>query len=136
MDHSAIIVSCIGSSAPSVLRSSGLWTRFARLGRIRRTPFWAPRAGRSTPQDTDSSSTWPRCWRLLPFVEISYGRIADVNGGLFNAESFYGKTSFWSLSIGSRLNVGLPLHRMGRYGVAQDTAPPRSTTTMVIMIIT
>ena len=59
----------------------------------------------------------------LPFVEISYGRIADVNGGLFNSESFYGKTSFWSLSLGSRLNVGLPLHRMGRYGVAQDTAP-------------
>src|SRR5215217_9030662 len=68
--------------------------------------------------------TLARALAALPFVEVSYGRIADVNGGLFDAESFYGKTSFWSLSIGSRLNVGLPLHRMGRYGVAQDTAAP------------
>lgn len=57
-----------------------------------------------------------------PFVELSYGRIADVGGGLFDARSFYGKTSFWSVSVGARLNAGLPLHRMGRYAVAQDTA--------------
>src|SRR5829696_4908288 len=68
--------------------------------------------------------TLAKALAALPFVEVSYGRIADVNGGLFDAESFYGKTSFWSLSIGSRLNLGLPLHRMGRYGVAQDTAAP------------
>ena len=58
----------------------------------------------------------------LPFVELSYGRMADVGGGLFDVQSFYGKTSFWSVSLGARLSVGLPLHRMGRYGVAQDTA--------------
>jgi hypothetical protein len=57
-----------------------------------------------------------------PFVELSYGRIADVRGGLFDTRSFYGKTSFWSVSLGARLSVGFPLHRMGRYGVAQDTA--------------
>jgi hypothetical protein len=57
-----------------------------------------------------------------PFVELSYGRIADVGGGLFDARSFYGKTSFWTLSLGARVSVGLPIHRMGRYGVAQDTA--------------
>ena len=62
----------------------------------------------------------------LPFLEVSYGRMADVGGGLFNARSFYGKTSFWSVTLGARLNVGLPIHRMGRYGVAQDTA--RNTT--------
>jgi hypothetical protein len=60
--------------------------------------------------------------QLMPFLEVSYGRIADVGDGLFNAESFYGRTSFWSLSLGMRLNAGLPIHRMGRYGVAQDTA--------------
>jgi hypothetical protein len=56
----------------------------------------------------------------FPFVELSYGRIADVGGGLFDARSFYGKTSFWSISVGSRLTLGMPLHRMGRYGVARD----------------
>jgi hypothetical protein len=58
----------------------------------------------------------------VPFVELSYGRIADVGGGLFDARSFYGSNSFWSVSIGTRLALGMPLHRMGRYGVAQDTA--------------
>jgi hypothetical protein len=58
----------------------------------------------------------------LPFVELSYGRMADVGGGLFDAGSFYGRNSFWSLSIGVRVNSGMPMHRMGRYGVARDTA--------------
>ena len=57
-----------------------------------------------------------------PFVELSYGRVAKVGGGLFDPESFYGRTSLWSLSVGARLSVGMPMHRMGRYGVAQDTA--------------
>jgi hypothetical protein len=56
----------------------------------------------------------------LPFVELSYGRMADVGGGLFDVRSFYGRSSFWSLSIGIRLNPGMRMHRMGRYGV-QDT---------------
>jgi hypothetical protein len=62
--------------------------------------------------------------RALPFVELSYGRITDVGGGIFDARSFYGKGSFWSITLGARLNLGMPLHRMGRYGVAQDTADP------------
>jgi hypothetical protein len=65
--------------------------------------------------------------RALPFVELSYGRIADVGGGLFDAASFYGKRSFWSISLGTRLSLGMPLHRMGRYGVAQNTAILRAT---------
>jgi hypothetical protein len=70
-------------------------------------------------------------WRLpvtqefttLPFLEVSYGKIGKVGGGLFDPQSFYGKPSFWSVTVGARLSVGMPLHRMGRYGVAQDTAP-------------
>lgn len=58
----------------------------------------------------------------LPFLEVSYGRIGNVGGGLFNARTFYGKSSFWSVSFGARISLGKPLHRMGRYGVAQDTA--------------
>jgi hypothetical protein len=58
----------------------------------------------------------------LPFVELSRGRMADVGGGLFDVRSFYGKQSFWSVSVGVRLGFGMRMHRMGRYGVAQDTA--------------
>jgi hypothetical protein len=65
--------------------------------------------------------------RAMPFVEVSYGRIADIGGGLFDVESFYGQSSFWALSIGIRVNPGMPMHRMGRYGVLQDTVEPTRT---------
>jgi hypothetical protein len=58
----------------------------------------------------------------FPFAEVSYGRVSDVGEGLFDAQSFYGKSSVWSISMGIRLSIGMPLHRMGRYAVAQDTA--------------
>jgi hypothetical protein len=58
----------------------------------------------------------------LPFVELSYGRMAGTGGGIFDLAAFYGRTSFWSLSVGLRLNPGVRMHRMGRYGVVQDTA--------------
>ena len=61
----------------------------------------------------------------MPFLELSYGRMSDVRGGLFQVRSFYGKTSFWSASVGLRLGVGMGMHRMGRYGVVQDTADSR-----------
>jgi hypothetical protein len=63
---------------------------------------------------------------VLPLLELSYGRMADVGGGLFDVRSFYGRTSFWSVSLGARVSVGTPVHRMGRYGVAQDTAETTS----------
>lgn len=65
--------------------------------------------------------TWQSA-RAEPLVELSFGRVRNVGGGLFDPGSFYGKTSFWSISIGVRLDLGMPMHRMGRYGVAQDTA--------------
>ena len=58
----------------------------------------------------------------LPFAELTYGRMTEVKGGLFDVSSFYGRSSFWSVSVGVRLNYGARMHRMGRYGVAQDTA--------------
>jgi hypothetical protein len=57
-----------------------------------------------------------------PFVEISYGRMSKVGAGTFDIRSFYGRSSFWSLGLGIRLNIGSSTHRMGRYGVAQSTA--------------
>ena len=64
-----------------------------------------------------------KAFTTFPFLEVSYGRIGKAGGGLFDPQSFYGKTSFWSLSLGARLSLGMVMHRMGRYGVAQDTAP-------------
>jgi hypothetical protein len=60
---------------------------------------------------------------LWPLLELSAGTMRDVGGGVFNAGAFYGKTSFWSASIGIRIGLGMHVHRMGRYGVAEDTAP-------------
>jgi hypothetical protein len=59
---------------------------------------------------------------VWPLVELSFGTMKDVGAGLFDARAFYGKTSFWSVSLGARLSLGMHLHRMGRYGVAEDTA--------------
>ncbi|HEX7336343.1 MAG TPA: hypothetical protein VF252_03960 [Gemmatimonadales bacterium] len=63
----------------------------------------------------------------VPLLELSFGRVQTVEGGLFDPASFYGKTSFWSVSAGVRLNFGTPMQRMGRYGVAQDTAVDDAT---------
>ncbi|HEX5915857.1 MAG TPA: hypothetical protein VFY54_22360, partial [Rubrobacter sp.] len=54
---------------------------------------------------TAGYSLWLRnakAFRAMPFVELSYGRMADVGGGLFDVRSFYGGTSFWSASAGVR----------------------------------
>jgi hypothetical protein len=59
---------------------------------------------------------------LSPVIELSGGSMRDVGGGLFDARAFYGKTTFWSFSFGARISLGMPVHRMGRYGVAEDTA--------------
>jgi hypothetical protein len=64
----------------------------------------------------------------VPFVELSYGRITDVGGGLFDVRGFYGGDSFWSLGIGLRLTLGMRIHRMGRYGVANDALSRRTAT--------
>jgi hypothetical protein len=46
--------------------------------------------------------------------------MSKVGGGIFDIETFYGRSSFWSVGAGIRLNIGAPMHRMGRYGVAQN----------------
>jgi hypothetical protein len=64
----------------------------------------------------------PQSARAEPLVELSFGRIRSTSGGVFDPATFYGKTSFWSISAGVRLGLGMQVHRMGRYGVAQNTA--------------
>jgi len=57
---------------------------------------------------------------VRPLVEISYGRIAKVGGGLFDVRQVYGKGSFWSWTLGVRVGFGGGTHRMGRYGAAMS----------------
>ncbi len=65
---------------------------------------------------------------LEPLVELSHATAADVGGGAFDTRSFYGRTTFWSVTAGIRLRVpGTPPHRMGRYGVL-ILAPARAHT--------
>jgi hypothetical protein len=59
--------------------------------------------------------------RLRPLAEISYGSIAKVGGGLFDVGDLYGNDAFWSLTVGMRLGLGEPLHRMGRYGALEES---------------
>jgi hypothetical protein len=57
---------------------------------------------------------------LRPLVEVTYGRVGTVGGGLFDVEQVYGRRDFWSLSFGARIAIGGTMHRMGRYGAAED----------------
>ena len=57
---------------------------------------------------------------LAPFVELSFGRIATVDGGLFDPTAVYGRDSFRSVSVGLRLDWGMRGHRMGLYGVPTE----------------
>ncbi|MFL5494714.1 MAG: hypothetical protein ACJ8DC_10070, partial [Gemmatimonadales bacterium] len=57
---------------------------------------------------------------VRPLAEISYGSIAKVGGGLFDVDQRYGNSSFWSLTIGMRLELGHALPRMGRYGALEE----------------
>ena len=57
---------------------------------------------------------------LAPLVEVSYGRIGEVGGGLFDVGQVYGRESFWSWTLGVRLRYGGGPHRMGRYGAAVE----------------
>jgi hypothetical protein len=58
--------------------------------------------------------------RFEPLAEVSYGHIDKVGGGLFDVSQLYGRNHFWSFSIGVRVAAGDEMHRMGRYGVAED----------------
>jgi len=61
---------------------------------------------------------------VAPLVEASFGRIAEVGGGLFDVREAYGKDRFWSWTVGLRLGYGGGPHRMGRYGAALEGGTP------------
>jgi hypothetical protein len=57
---------------------------------------------------------------VQPLAEVSYGHISKVGGGLFDVIDVYGKDRFWTFSLGLRVAAGAVMHRMGRYGVAEE----------------
>jgi len=58
---------------------------------------------------------------VQPLAELSLGSITKVGGGLFQVDELYGRSDFWTLSVGVRLGAGAPMPRMGRYGAARGT---------------
>lgn len=58
---------------------------------------------------------------VAPLLELSYGRMAEVGGGLFDVGQVYGRNSFWTWTLGIRLAYGGGPHRMGRYGAARGS---------------
>jgi hypothetical protein len=55
-----------------------------------------------------------------PLLELSYASIAKVGGGLIDVEQLYGRDHIWSFTLGIRIAAGMAMHRMGRYGAAED----------------
>ena len=59
---------------------------------------------------------------VRPLAEVTYARVAKVGGGLIDVDELYGGRDIWSLALGVRLSAGGAMHRMGRYGAAEDDA--------------
>ena len=55
-----------------------------------------------------------------PLLEVGYARVTKVGGGLIDVEQLYGRTHIWSLALGVRLEAGMTMQRMGRYGAAEN----------------
>jgi hypothetical protein len=60
---------------------------------------------------------------IAPLAEVSAGRVTRIDG-LFDPETFYGRSTFWSLTVGARITLGMRMHRMGRYGAALPAEHP------------
>jgi hypothetical protein len=58
-----------------------------------------------------------------PIAEISAGSVVETTGSIFDPAAFYGRDSFWSLTLAVRVSRGLERHRMGRYGVSPAPGP-------------
>ena len=50
---------------------------------------------------------------VQPFVEVTFGQVNNVGGGLFDAAALYGTNDMRGLTVGMRSDFG---GRMGRYG--------------------
>ncbi len=57
---------------------------------------------------------------VRPLVEVEYASVAKVGGGVVDVDGLYGDDHIWSLTVAVRLSAGMRMHRMGRYGAAED----------------
>ncbi len=57
---------------------------------------------------------------VRPLFELQYASIAKVGGGLFDVTTLYGRNHIWSVTLGVRVVAGASMHRMGRYGAAEE----------------
>src|SRR5262249_2732636 len=62
-----------------------------------------------------------RWFRAQPLVEVSYGHMSKVGSAVFDLQGTYGADHFWSLTLGLRVGTGMGMHRMGRYGVMEES---------------
>lgn len=72
--------------------------------------------------DAVLTDDWPGL-RVAPFVEVSAGRVTSLTPASFDPVAIYGRDTFWSITAGVRIGLGMRLHRMGRYGVALPEMP-------------
>jgi hypothetical protein len=63
-------------------------------------------------------------FRIAPAIEASFGRSESETPVSFDPAAFYGRDTFWTISVGVRLGWGARLHRMGRYGAARVESEP------------
>ncbi len=54
-------------------------------------------------------------------LEASYGRAAEIAGGVFDPEVYYGRATTLSLTLAFRARLGFEGHRMGRYAPSAET---------------
>jgi hypothetical protein len=55
-----------------------------------------------------------------PLVEIAFASVTKVGRGVVDVEQLYRRTHIWSLTLGLRVSAGMTMHRMGRYGAAEE----------------
>ena len=62
---------------------------------------------------------------LRPFVEVAFGTMRNIDGGVFQPRVFYGRESFNTISLGLKASWRLAGHRMGRYAGLLEDGPTR-----------
>lgn len=56
--------------------------------------------------------------RFEAIAEGSYLHVARLGAGVFDPVAVWGRNDLWMASVALRISAGMPMHRMGRYGVA------------------
>jgi len=58
--------------------------------------------------------------RVEAVAEAARAHVGVRSGVVLDPAGFYGRNTLWLMSVGLRIGVGKPLHRMGRYGAMRD----------------